>query len=193
MCAVPPTPRILALKVILVTFGTVRARLVCDNITFVGRSHGNPEDAGGIVAAMLKMLRVMWFVPESQAAPAAGGAAPLGDGLLAEQAQAGPANDADAATDSLERWLAVHRNSAEQEPYFMCTALAVLILMPAANGANDGKIAANVVYFATACRVLHAISYIGKLQPWRTIFFIGGVGGTGILAVHLGILANRIG
>jgi len=71
---------------------------------------------------------------------------------------------------SLSSWVNAHRNAAEQEPFFLAAVLAYGCWAQA-----PSKLAVQLVYGFLACRILHAASYVLRLQPWRTISFLAGL------------------
>jgi len=73
------------------------------------------------------------------------------------------------STDSMtmDAWLNSHRNSAEQEPFFLAAALAYGLVAPA-----PSSLAVQLVHVFLACRILHTVAYVLRLQPWRTVSFL---------------------
>jgi uncharacterized MAPEG superfamily protein len=180
---------VLVLKVVIVTLGTVRARLVSDNFKFHTRGLPNPEDeSSSVIQAALKLFKVVMLVPAKPDATAAAPTAADPEApaaaeqvTLQQEGVPGAAFEA-AATDSIERWVSVHRNSVEQETFFIGVALALHVVSLAD---PPGDFASIVLYAGTACRVLHAVAYVCKMQPYRTIFFIVTLNCSAILAVLL--------
>jgi uncharacterized MAPEG superfamily protein len=182
---------VLVLKVVIVTLGTVRARLVSDNFKFHTRGLPNPEDeSSSVIQAALKLFKVVMLVPAKPDATAAAAAVAAADPeappaaeqvTLQQEGVPGAAFEA-AATDSIERWVSVHRNSVEQETFFIGVALAVHVVSLAD---PPGDFASIVLYVGTACRVLHAVAYVCKMQPYRTIFFIVTLNCSAVLAFLL--------
>eukprot|EP01043_Picozoa_sp_COSAG02_P031696 COSAG02_NODE_2081_length_9898_cov_45.797539_6_plen_193_part_00 len=175
---------VLVLKVVIVTLGTVRARLVSDNFKFHTRGLPNPEDeSSSVIQAALKLFKVVMLVPTKLDATAVAPTAadPEAPAAAEQEGVPGAAFEA-AATDSIERWVSVHRNSVEQETFFIGVALALHVVSLAD---PPGDFASIVLYAGTACRVLHAVAYVCKMQPYRTIFFVVTLSCSAILAVLL--------
>jgi len=63
------------------------------------------------------------------------------------------------------RYRRAHRNALENTPLFMITAL-VLTLM-----GGSATLGAVLFYPYAALRILHSVSYVKQLQPFRTITF----------------------
>jgi len=71
---------------------------------------------------------------------------------------------------ALTSWLNAHRNSAEQEPFFLAAALAYgsMVHMPS-------HLVVKLIYVFLTCRIVHTIAYVFRLQPWRTISFLAAL------------------
>lgn len=68
--------------------------------------------------------------------------------------------------DRTARYRRAHRNALENTPVFMTTAL-VLTLMGV-----SGTVAAALFYGYAALRIVHSVSYVKGIQPFRTISFV---------------------
>jgi len=68
---------------------------------------------------------------------------------------------------TMTSWLNAHRNSAEQEPFFLAAALAC-----GSSARGPSYLAVQLIYVFLACRVVHTAAYMLRLQPWRTISFL---------------------
>eukprot|EP01064_Diplonema_japonicum_P019036 TRINITY_DN2773_c0_g3_i1.p1 TRINITY_DN2773_c0_g3~~TRINITY_DN2773_c0_g3_i1.p1 ORF type:complete len:150 (+),score=19.58 TRINITY_DN2773_c0_g3_i1:47-496(+) len=73
------------------------------------------------------------------------------------------------AISTIDRLHGIVSNSIENEPYFLLAAFANLQF-----GTPTGEMAQMVLAYG-ATRVLHAICYALGLQPFRAIFFVGGL------------------
>jgi uncharacterized MAPEG superfamily protein len=69
----------------------------------------------------------------------------------------------------VQRMLRLHRNDLENIlPFFTVALIFVLI------GAS--AFAAQVYFYTfTGARIVHTITYVAKLQPWRTVAYVVGV------------------
>jgi uncharacterized MAPEG superfamily protein len=72
----------------------------------------------------------------------------------------------DGGNDQTARYRRAHRNALENTPVFMITAL-VLTLMGA-----SATVGAALFYPYVAFRILHSVSYVKGVQPFRTITFV---------------------
>jgi len=69
----------------------------------------------------------------------------------------------------VQRILRMHRNDLENIlPFFTVGLIFVLMGAP-------GRTAAIYFYTFTAARIVHSITYLLQLQPWRTVAFVVGV------------------
>merc|ERR1711879_3973 len=80
--------------------------------------------------------------------------------------------------DRVERVRRVHLNDLENIPLFIFAGFLFLSTNPGASGAY-------YFYVFTAARVLHTISYLLALQPFRAIFFFVGVVDTVAMCVQV--------
>jgi len=66
------------------------------------------------------------------------------------------------------RMLRMHRNDLENILPFFTVGLIFVLMGASAFGAQ--------VYFYTftAARIVHTITYVAKMQPWRTVAFVVG-------------------
>lgn len=60
-------------------------------------------------------------------------------------------------------------SNAENEPYLLAAAATLSYL------ASPPPVALTILYTGFACRLVHSVSFIFKLQPLRTFSFVGGV------------------
>ncbi len=69
----------------------------------------------------------------------------------------------------VQRLLRMHRNDLENIlPFFTVGLIFVLMGAP-------GRAAAIYFYTFTAARIVHSITYLLQLQPWRTVAFVVGL------------------
>ena len=123
------------------------------------------------------MLLVGWPGVDEDAK--AGEIKPLnGADAYAEDADAPDMPEADGGM--LDRWLGVHRNSIEQEPYIIALALGYKAVI---DKGDHSAWAAVIIYVLVACRYVHMFSYLLSLQPYRTLSFVTALWGSGFMAV----------
>lgn len=85
--------------------------------------------------------------------------------------------------DILCWWLYTRRynastvSNAENEPYLIAAATALTYLT------TPSPVALAILYTGFACRVVHSVSFLYKIQPLRTFSFVGGVVATTALTV----------
>jgi uncharacterized MAPEG superfamily protein len=84
--------------------------------------------------------------------------------------------------ETVERWRRAHRNDLESILPFLIVAF-----LYALSGPSFG-IAATLLVTFTAARILHTVTYVTGLQPWRTIFF--EVGQTSFTLTAVLLLVN---
>eukprot|EP00404_Azadinium_spinosum_P052911 CAMPEP_0180781066 /NCGR_PEP_ID=MMETSP1038_2-20121128/47410_1 /TAXON_ID=632150 /ORGANISM="Azadinium spinosum, Strain 3D9" /LENGTH=180 /DNA_ID=CAMNT_0022816779 /DNA_START=6 /DNA_END=548 /DNA_ORIENTATION=+ len=155
---------ILAVKIVVTTLATVRARLVSDN------SYSLAEDNTAFMEFLYQyVFKAMFLV------------FPLGPKKEDKKKAASELRKSDPleATDPTVVTLrALHRNATEQEPWFLAVAIAYAITV-------TGKTHLSIwlLYAYTAFRCLHWVSYFFGLQPWRSVFFILGTASTLMLSV----------
>src|ERR1700690_320618 len=69
----------------------------------------------------------------------------------------------------VERMLRLHRNDLENILPFFTVGLIFVLMGVSAFGAQG------YFYTFTGARIAHTITYVAKLQPWRTVAYVVGV------------------
>jgi uncharacterized MAPEG superfamily protein len=140
----------LGLKSVLTTFLTIRCRIVNGDFRPV------PEDANSVVLNFLidwVFKLVLFICPpgKSETAP----------------------SPTDGMKELLKSTLETHRNSTEQEPWFMAMAITLLVYATTTGSMDTMKytIPVYIIYAFFGGRVMHMLTFLLGLQPWRTIFF----------------------
>jgi uncharacterized MAPEG superfamily protein len=88
-------------------------------------------------------------------------------------------------TDAAARALRIQRNDTENLPLFFALGLVFVL-----DGATAGEATAYFWTF-TVARVLHTLTYMGGLQPWRFLCF--AVGMLTLLGMAVQIIAGAVG
>ena len=83
----------------------------------------------------------------------------------------------------LQRCSSVWRNDTENLPFFIALALGYVLLGASLESAG--------VLFGlyVARRYLHTAAYLRGLQPWRALFYLGGLAVCGVIAMRIILLA----
>lgn len=82
----------------------------------------------------------------------------------------------------VQRCSNVWRNDTENLPLFLALALGYVLL-----GASQES-ASMLFALYVALRYMHTVAYLRGLQPWRALFYLGGIAVCGVIAVQIVVL-----
>lgn len=82
----------------------------------------------------------------------------------------------------VQRCSNVWRNDTENLPLFLALALSYVLL-----GASQ-EVASRLFALYVALRYLHTVVYLRGLQPWRALFYLGGMAVCAVIAAQIILL-----
>mmetsp|Transcript_44051 Transcript_44051/g.140332 ORF Transcript_44051/g.140332 Transcript_44051/m.140332 type:complete len:185 (-) Transcript_44051:150-704(-) len=170
---------VLVLKVTFVTAMTVRNRL--SN----GKRYSYKEESTPVMNFLYAYVFKAFFCvcplgpdPDPEDGPPSTAGAQTGNAWVSGGSSGG--------ARELDKWLNIHRNATEQEPWFMGIAVVYGLV-----ASSPDPCAAPVLYIFAAFRWLHMVCFALHLQPFRTFMFAPGLVCNIILSVLTLIEAFR--
>eukprot|EP00276_Gloeochaete_wittrockiana_P019658 CAMPEP_0184337824 /NCGR_PEP_ID=MMETSP1089-20130417/6286_1 /TAXON_ID=38269 ORGANISM="Gloeochaete wittrockiana, Strain SAG46.84" /NCGR_SAMPLE_ID=MMETSP1089 /ASSEMBLY_ACC=CAM_ASM_000445 /LENGTH=148 /DNA_ID=CAMNT_0026663885 /DNA_START=47 /DNA_END=490 /DNA_ORIENTATION=- len=84
-----------------------------------------------------------------------------------------------AVNNDVERVRRAHLNDLENIPIFLAIAFVYVLTDP------SPVMASSLFYTFVGARIIHTISYLNELQPWRALAYFAGVVSTVVIAIQI--------